>query len=40
MLETAGFRKVEILSKSFPDTVGLETLSTIQPNHITLHAWK
>ncbi len=40
MLETVGFRKIEILSKSFPDTVGLETLNAPQPNHVTLHAWK
>jgi tRNA (mo5U34)-methyltransferase len=40
MLETVGFRKIEILSKSFPDTVSPETLNTIQPNHVTLHAWK
>ncbi len=40
MLETVGFRKVEIFSKSFPDEVPLETLNAIQPNHITLHAWK
>jgi len=40
MLETVGFRKVEILSKSFPDIVGLETLNTVQPNHVTVHAWK
>jgi tRNA (mo5U34)-methyltransferase len=40
MLETVGFRKVEIISKSFPDHVALETLNTIQPNHVTLHAWK
>ena len=40
MLETVGFRKVEILSKSFPDTVALDTLNTVQPNHVTLHAWK
>jgi tRNA (mo5U34)-methyltransferase len=40
MLETVGFRNVEIISKSFPDEVPLETLNTIRPNHITLHAWK
>jgi tRNA (mo5U34)-methyltransferase len=40
MLETVGFRKVEILSKSFPDELALETLNTIRPNHVTLHAWK
>jgi hypothetical protein len=40
MLETVGFRKVEILSKSFPDTVGLDTLNMAQPNHVTWHAWK
>jgi len=40
MLEMVGFRKVEILSKSFPDIVGLDTLTTVQPNHVTLHAWK
>ncbi len=40
MLETVGFRKVEILSKSFPDNVPLETLDTIRANHVTLHAWK
>src|SRR5438093_12235826 len=40
MLETVGFRKVEILSKSFPYTVGLDTLTTVQPNHVILHAWK
>lgn len=40
MLETVGFRKIEILSKSFPDEVSLDTLKTIGPNHITLHAWK
>ena len=40
MLETVGFRTVEIISKSFPDHVPLETLSTIRPNHVTLHAWK
>ena len=40
MLELVGFTRVEILSKSFPDTVGLETLTTIQPNHVTVHAWK
>jgi hypothetical protein len=40
MLEMVGFRKVEILSKSFPDIVDLDTLNTVQPNHVTLHAWK
>jgi tRNA (mo5U34)-methyltransferase len=40
MLETVGFRKVEILSKSFPDDVPLESLDTIAVNHVTLHAWK
>jgi tRNA (mo5U34)-methyltransferase len=40
MLETVGFRKIEILSKSFPDHVDLDTLNTIRPNHVTLHAWK
>lgn len=40
MLETVGFRKIEILSKSFPDHVPLDTLNTIRPNHVTLHAWK
>ena len=40
MLETVGFRRIEILSKSFPDAVGLEKLETIEPNHVTLHAWK
>jgi tRNA (mo5U34)-methyltransferase len=40
MLETVGFRRVEILSKSFPDHVDLDTLNTIRPNHVTLHAWK
>jgi hypothetical protein len=40
MLETVGFRKIEILSKSFPDVVSAETLNTVQPNHVTLHAWK
>jgi hypothetical protein len=40
MLETVGFRRVEILSKSFPDNVDLDTLNTIRPNHVTLHAWK
>jgi tRNA (mo5U34)-methyltransferase len=40
MLELAGFKRVEILSKSFPDDVPLETLETPRPNHVTLHAWK
>jgi tRNA (mo5U34)-methyltransferase len=40
MLETVGFRNIEILSKSFPDRVPLDTLNTIRPNHVTLHAWK
>ncbi len=40
MLETVGFRRIEILSKSFPDDVPLESLKTIRPNHVTLHAWK
>jgi tRNA (mo5U34)-methyltransferase len=40
MLETVGFRKIEILSKSFPDDVPLETLNTVRVNHVTLHAWK
>jgi tRNA (mo5U34)-methyltransferase len=40
MLETAGFRRVEILSKSFPDEVPLDTLNSVRANHITLHAWK
>lgn len=40
MLETVGFRTIEIISKSFPDVVSPDTLQTIQPNHVTLHAWK
>jgi tRNA (mo5U34)-methyltransferase len=40
MLETVGFRKIEILSKSFPDNVPLDMLETVRPNHVTLHAWK
>jgi tRNA (mo5U34)-methyltransferase len=40
MLDMVGFRRVEILSKSFPDDVALDTLETPRPNHITLHAWK
>ena len=40
MLEMVGFRRVEILSKSFPDDVPLETIETVRTNHITLHAWK
>ena len=40
MLETVGFRTITFLSKSFPDTVSLDTLNTVQPNHVTLHAWK
>jgi tRNA (mo5U34)-methyltransferase len=40
MLETVGFRTIKILSKSFPDAVSLDTLNTVQPNHVTLHAWK
>jgi tRNA (mo5U34)-methyltransferase len=40
MLETVGFRKIEILSKSFPDHVPLDTLNHIRLNHVTLHAWK
>jgi hypothetical protein len=40
MLQLVGFTRVEILSKSFPDQVSLETIETVRPNHITLHAWK
>ena len=40
MLETVGFGKVEIISKSFPDNLPLDTLNTIKVNHVTLHAWK
>ena len=40
MLQDVGFTRIEILSKSFPDDVPIETLQTIGPNHITLHAWK
>jgi tRNA (mo5U34)-methyltransferase len=40
MLTDVGFQKVEIIFKSFPDVVPPETLNTIRPNHITLHAWK
>jgi tRNA (mo5U34)-methyltransferase len=40
MLHLVGFSRVEILSKSFPDDVPLETLETPRPNHITVHAWK
>ena len=39
MLHHVGFTRVEILAKSFPDKVPLETLETIRPNHITVHAW-
>lgn len=40
MLRHVGFTRVEILAKSFSDRVPLETLETIRPNHITVHAWK
>ena len=40
MLQLVGFTRVEILSKSFPDDVSIDTIETIRPNHITLHAWK
>ncbi len=40
MLQLVGFTRVDILSKSFPDDVPIETIETIRPNHITLHAWK
>ena len=40
MLDVVGFRRVEILSKSFPDDMPLDTLETPRPNHVTLHAWK
>lgn len=40
MLKTVGFQKIDILYKSFPDSVGVETLNVVTPNHITLHAWK
>ena len=40
MLELVGFRRVEILSKSFPDDVPLDAIETVRTNHITLHAWK
>jgi tRNA (mo5U34)-methyltransferase len=40
MLELVGFQKIEILSKSFPDHVPLDSLNTVRPNHVTLHAWK
>jgi len=40
MLHLVGFRRVEILSKSFPDAVPPDTLETPRPNHVTLHAWK
>ena len=40
MLETVGFRRIAIVSKSFPDAVSLDTLESVQPNHVTLHAWK
>jgi hypothetical protein len=35
-----GTKRVEILSKSFPDHVSIETIETVRPNHITLHAGK
>jgi tRNA (mo5U34)-methyltransferase len=40
MLQLVGFTRVEILSKSFPDHVPIDTIETVRPNHITLHAWK
>ena len=40
MLEDVGFTRIEILFQSFPDVVPVDTLKTIQTNHITLHAWK
>ena len=40
MLEDVGFTRIEILFQSFPDVVPIDTLKTIQTNHITLHAWK
>jgi tRNA (mo5U34)-methyltransferase len=40
MLEMVGFRRVEILYKSFPDDVPLDAIETVRTNHITLHAWK
>jgi len=40
MLHHVGFDRVEILSKSFPDDVPLDTIEATRPNHITVHAWK
>ena len=40
MLQVVGFTRVEVISKSFPDNVLLDTIEQIAPNHITLHAWK
>jgi len=40
MLHIVGFRKIDIIYQSFPKSLPLETLNTIAPNHITLHAWK
>jgi tRNA (mo5U34)-methyltransferase len=40
MLRHVGFDRVEILAKSFPDAVPLDSVETIRPNHITVHAWK
>jgi tRNA (mo5U34)-methyltransferase len=40
MLKMVGFDRVEILSKSFPDDVVIDSIETVRTNHITLHAWK
>jgi tRNA (mo5U34)-methyltransferase len=40
MLDTVGFTRIEILHRSFATPVPPDTLGTIRPNHITLHAWK
>ena len=40
MLRDVGFDRIDIISKSFGDDVPLDTVETVRPNHITVHAWK